>query len=96
MNVSVINNNVYSHYITSCTSHIVDGHLVGKFDFSSPVCNWVQPNPQVRLLRSSAKDIIKEKVEEAVAEGIQAAETEAARVTATKTAAFEAKNIAEF
>ncbi|CZT62774.1 rifin [Plasmodium falciparum NF54] len=95
MNVSVINDNVYSHYITSCTPSVVNGRPVGTFKFSGPVCNLVQPNHQGIWDRSLAQAIIKKKVEEAVAEGTQAAETEAARVTATKTAAFEAKNIAE-
>ncbi|KOB85187.1 hypothetical protein PFDG_00656 [Plasmodium falciparum Dd2] len=95
MKVSVIYGNVYSHYTTSCTPSLVNGKLLGRFDFSSPVCNWVHTNPQVRLHINSVKDIINEKVVKAVAEGTQAAKAKATEMTATKTIEFTTKNIAE-
>ncbi|ETW57997.1 hypothetical protein PFUGPA_00006 [Plasmodium falciparum Palo Alto/Uganda] len=74
MNVSVINHNVYSHYITSCTSSFVNGKLVGTFNTSDPFCKFVHSNHLDNLPRNLAKTIIKEKVKEAVAEGTQAAD----------------------
>ncbi|CAG25176.1 rifin [Plasmodium falciparum NF54] len=74
MNVSVIYDKVYSHYTTLCTPRFVIDRPVGDFIFSGPVCNLVQPNHQGIWVKSSAQAIIKKKVEEAVAEGTQAAD----------------------
>ncbi|KNG74263.1 rifin [Plasmodium falciparum IGH-CR14] len=95
MKVSVINDKVYSHYITLCTPRRVNGLLFGDFNTTDPVCNLVKPNLLGNLRRSSAQAIIKEKLEEAVAEGTRAAKAKATEMTATKTTEFTTKNIAE-
>ncbi|EWC76599.1 surface antigen [Plasmodium falciparum UGT5.1] len=95
MNVSVINNNVYSHYITSCTPSFVGGRPSGTFKFSGPLCELVQLNPQGRLDSRLAKAIINEKVKKVVAEGTQAATTKTADMTPIYTTEFTTKNIAE-
>ncbi|KNC37281.1 rifin [Plasmodium falciparum RAJ116] len=74
MKVSVISEKVYSHYTTLCTPRIVNGGPVGDFIFTGPVCNLVKPNRPVIWDSISAKAIIYEKVEEAVAKGTQAAD----------------------
>ncbi|ETW44903.1 hypothetical protein PFNF135_00678 [Plasmodium falciparum NF135/5.C10] len=81
MNVSVIYDKVYSHYITSCTPRPVNGYLVGTFNTSDPFCKLVHSNLQDSLYRSSPQAIIKEKVKEAVAGAEQAAEAKAAQVS---------------
>ncbi|ETW49757.1 hypothetical protein PFMALIP_02291 [Plasmodium falciparum MaliPS096_E11] len=95
MNVSVIYDKVYSHYITLCTPSFVNDRPFGTFKFNGPVCNLVQPNHQGNLDISSAQAIIKEEVVKVVAEGTQAAKAKATEMTATKTTEFTTKNIAE-
>ncbi|ETW51722.1 hypothetical protein PFMALIP_00147 [Plasmodium falciparum MaliPS096_E11] len=95
MKVSVINDKVYSHYTTLCTPSFGIDRPVGTFDFSSPVCNWVQPDHLFRLDINSVKAIIKKNVEEAVAGAEQAATTKTADMTPIYTTEFTTKNIAE-
>ncbi|ETW37990.1 hypothetical protein PFTANZ_01308 [Plasmodium falciparum Tanzania (2000708)] len=87
MNVSVINDNVYSHYITLCTPRSVNGLLVSNFNISDRFCNLVHSNHLDSFRSSLAQAIIKKKVEEAVAKGTQAADLFAEATTKEATEA---------
>ncbi|EWC88369.1 hypothetical protein PFNF54_02688 [Plasmodium falciparum NF54] len=90
-NVTLISRSIHSEYIRSDC-----GNILSLSSRKNPICTSVEKQIVAKKVGNgvSPKDFIETIVEEVVEAADGVADTEAARVTATKTAAFEARNIA--
>ncbi|ETW34353.1 hypothetical protein PFTANZ_04946 [Plasmodium falciparum Tanzania (2000708)] len=88
---SIITEALFNEYLDICLP-IFTGSLPVRgvrYNISSPICTFVNKGMVARVgIGVSPKNFIKTTVEEAVAEGTQAAETEAAKVAAAEKAAI--------